>query len=108
MTRKIVLVLAMYVCAGAIAFAAQQAKDPANDWTGKLSLGVVAIGGETTGIVIETAKGKFEIQPATDAIRTDLKKLDGQQVTVHGTLATRPGVEVKERSIITVTKVTKA
>ena len=88
--------------------AAQKEKDPASDWTGKLHLGIVAIGGETTGIVLDTPKGKFEIMPATDAVRADLKKLDGQQVIVHGTLAKKPGVEIKERSIITVTKVTKA
>jgi hypothetical protein len=99
------------IALGAVAVAAQgtQKDKPAPaDWTGTLRLGVMAIGGETTGIILETAKEKFEIAPATDAVRADLKKLDGQKVTVHGTLARRPGVEVKERVIITVTKVVKA
>lgn len=106
--RVAIALTAVCFSIASMGLAAQKEKDPGSDWTGKLHLGVVAIGGETTGIVLDTAKGKFEIAPANDAVRADLKKLDGQQVTVHGTLAKKPGVEIKERSIITVTKVTKA
>ena len=106
--RRILLSLAVAcVCFGTVGLAAQTAAKPAQ-WTGKLRTGVVAAGGETTGTVLTTDKGTFEIQPATDAVRAQLKKLDGQRVTVHGTLATRPGVEVRERRIITATSVAKA
>ena len=86
---------------------AQKDKEPAQqEWTGTVHTGIVAVGGETTGIVLETAKGKFELKAATDAVLADLKKADGQRATVRGTLARQPGVEKTERVIITVTKVT--
>ena len=108
MTRRIFGSLAVAcVCFGTIALAAQKDNDRAAEWTGTLRTGVVAVGGETTGMVLETATGTFEIQPATDVVLAALKKLDGQQVTVHGTLTKRPGTEVKERRIITATGVTK-
>lgn len=108
MARRIAGVIAFIVLAAGIAAGAQtNSKDQARDWTGMLRTGVVAIGGETTGIVLETADGKFEVQGATKAVQAELQKLDKQKVVVHGTLARKPGVEVKERAIITATKVTK-
>jgi len=86
---------------------AQKDKEPAEqEWTGTVHTGIVAVGGETTGIVLETTKGKFELKAATDPVLRDLKKADGKNVTVRGTLARQPGVEKSERVIITVTKVT--
>ena len=106
--RRILLSLAVAcISFWSVAVAAQKAAKPA-EWTGTLRTGVIAAGGETTGTVLTTDKGTFEIQPATDAVRAQLKKLDRQRVKVHGTLATRPGIEVRERRIITATRVAKA
>lgn len=76
------------------------------EWTGKVLTGVVAIGGETTGIVLETAQGRLELQ-CDAAQRAALDGLKGQQVTVRGKLDIRPGVEMPERRIITVTEIVK-
>ena len=78
------------------------------DKTGKLQTGIVAIGGETTGTIIETKDGSFELDFAKNkegkALLAKAEKLNGKMVDVSGTLEIRKGVEVKERKIITVTK----
>lgn len=75
------------------------------EWTGKISAGLMAIGGETTGYTIATPQGALELQPADQAMRQRLEQLDGKTVTVRGTLETRPGVEVKTRRIINVSEI---
>jgi len=82
------------------------AKSAAGEWTGKVLTGIVAIGGETTGIVLETAQGRLELQ-CDAAQRATLDGLKGQQVTIRGKLEIRPGVEMPERRIITVTEIVK-
>ena len=71
--------------------------------TGKLTHGIVAIGGETTGSTI-TANGitwelfygpNLELNQAAD-------RLNGKQVRVTGSLERRQGVEVRVRWIVTV------
>jgi hypothetical protein len=70
---------------------------------GTLKTGIVAIGGETTGTIIKTKMGTFELDLGTGKELTALaKKLDGKEVVVSGPLQVRKGVEVKERRIITV------
>ncbi len=86
-------------------------KDPpkAAEWTGKLQTGVFTIGGETTGIVLMTKGGSFELDLGKNKeLRDKANKLNGKQVTVTGTLNVRKGVEVKERRIITVTGLKEA
>lgn len=81
----------------------------ASEWTGKLQTGVVAIGGETTGTVLETKNGRFELDLGRDeTLRKNADKLGGKQVKVSGTLTVRKGVEVKERRIIKVTDLKEA
>src|ERR1700733_2216119 len=66
--------------------------------TGKLRTGIVAIGGETTGTIIETKKGRFELDFAKQKeLRQKAGKLNGKTVMVVGTLKIRRGVEVKQR-----------
>ena len=110
MRKQVLVLIVAAVCGMAMVVSAQaqKDKDPVAEWTGTLRLGIQAIGGETTGIVLETPKGKFELKAANDTIAAAFKKLDKQKVVVKGTLHRQPGVEVKERVIITVTKVTKA
>jgi hypothetical protein len=70
---------------------------------GTLRTGIVAIGGETTGTTI-TAKGiKWELDLGKNAeLRAAAEKLNGKLITVTGILELRPGVEIKERWIVTV------
>lgn len=72
---------------------------------GVLKTNLVKIGGETTGTVVRSKGIDWELEFGKDA---DLKKsaenLDGKRVTVEGSLERRAGVEVKERWIVTVTK----
>jgi len=70
---------------------------------GTLKTGIVAIGGETTGTIVRTKAGTFELDLGKDKeLRALAKKLDGKEVVVSGPLQVRKGVEVKERRIITV------
>src|SRR5262249_1965587 len=70
---------------------------------GTLKTGIVAIGGETTGTIIKTKTGTFELDLGKNKeLRALVKKLDGKEVVVSGPLQVRKGVEVKERRIITV------
>src|ERR1051325_11238698 len=55
--------------------------------TGKLRTGIVAIGGETTGTILETKKGTFELEFGKQKeLRQKAEKLDGKTVTVVGKL----------------------
>jgi hypothetical protein len=71
---------------------------------GVLKTGIVAIGGETTGTVLETKQGAFELDLGKNAeLRARADKLNGKAVAVGGVLNVRKGVEVKQRKIVTVT-----
>lgn len=71
--------------------------------TGTLKTGIVAIGAETTGATITANKVTWELDFGKNAeLRAAAEKLNGQPVTVTGSLEKRPGVEVKERWIVTV------
>jgi hypothetical protein len=70
---------------------------------GRLRVGVVAIGGETTGTTI-TANGitwelDFEKNQKWPRVAG---QLDGKEVLIKGRLERRAGVEIKERWIVTV------
>lgn len=70
---------------------------------GTLHAGVVAIGGETTGIVIEAKGITWELEFGKEAsLRGEAERLHGQRVVVRGSLERRAGVEVSERWIVTV------
>lgn len=70
---------------------------------GTLKTDIVAIGAETTGATITANKVTWELDfGKNDEPRAAAEKLNGQQVTVTGSLEKRAGVEVKERWIVTV------
>ena len=71
-------------------------------FTGKLSTGVMAIGGETTGTIISDGKTTYELDIKGAALKTKAEGLNGKQVTVTGTLTIKAGVEIAQRRIITV------
>lgn len=72
---------------------------------GKLRTGLVAIGGETTGTAVQSKGINWELDFAKNSeLKKTAEKLNGQRVTVEGSLEHRTGIEVKNRWIITVTK----
>jgi hypothetical protein len=68
---------------------------------GIVKTGIFAIGGETTGTIIETKEGNYELAVSKE-LRADVDKLNKLQAIVTGTLIVRKGVEVKQRKIVTV------
>lgn len=96
--------LALALLAGVSAAADEKGK--AVELTGKLKTGIFAIGGETTGTLIETKEATYELDLTKDKeFAAVAEKLDGKTVTVKGTLVVKKGVEVKERKIVTVTEI---
>jgi hypothetical protein len=70
--------------------------------TGKITTGMMAIGGETTGITISDGKNTFELDIKDAVLLRKADELNGRQVTVTGTLTVKAGIEVKQRQIIAV------
>lgn len=72
-------------------------------FTGVLRTGIMQIGGETTGVILETATGTYELETRGTRLPGErLEALDGKRVVVTGDYRPRAGVEVKERRIILV------
>jgi len=70
---------------------------------GKLSTGIMAIGGETTGTILTTEDGTWELDSSGSKELSELAdKLNGKAVVVTGVPERREGVEIKERRIIKV------
>jgi hypothetical protein len=76
---------------------------------GTLRSGMMAIGGETTGTVVSArgATWDLDLTKVPDG-RTRAESLDGRLVLVKGSLEIRPGVERRERAIVTVTSLEPA
>lgn len=70
---------------------------------GRLSTGVVAIGGETTGATISSGDVSWELDFAgKPELRRKAQGLDGKIVTVKGRLSVKRGVEIGRRWIVRV------
>ncbi len=71
------------------------------EFRGTLRTGVHQIGGETTGVIIVTSEGRYELDlKQNPEWRSQLHRLNGKQVTVEGKLIVGKGIEVKKRWII--------
>jgi hypothetical protein len=82
---------------------------PAETFTGTVRTGIMAIGGETTGIVLATRAGDYELDVRGDReLAAKLETLNGKKIIVTGDYRPRRGVEVKERRIIIVREVRAA
>jgi hypothetical protein len=76
---------------------------------GKLRTGIMAIGGETTGTIIETNAGALELDFGKNKELRELAgKLDGKAAIATGTLTFRKGVAIKQRYIVSVTSLKAA
>jgi len=69
--------------------------------TGTIKTGIAAIGGETTGTIIETKEGNYELQVSKE-LRKEVDALNKKLAVVTGTLETKKGLAVKLRKIVTV------
>ncbi len=74
---------------------------------GTIKTGIVAAGGETTGTILQTKEGAYELDVPKN-LRADVDKLNAKQAIVTGVLNVRKGIEVKERKIVTVDTVKAA
>jgi len=95
--------LALFTFATSLALttAASAHKAKPQTFTGTLHTGIVAIGGETTGIEITTDSGTYEVDLHGDKAMTKaVDNLDGKTVKIIGELTARQGVEIRERHII--------
>lgn len=78
-------------------------------YTGTLKTGVMAIGGETTGVILVTEEETLELDLGGNAdLMKNLEKWEGKKVTVIGTLEIRQGVEIPFRRIIRVKDIQEA
>ena len=70
---------------------------------GKLIDGIAAIGGETTGTLIQFGKTSWELELGNNKKWQALAaKLNGKPVKVTGKVRMKAGVEVPQRTIVTV------
>jgi len=70
---------------------------------GTLSTGVMAIGGETTGTIIQSGDVRWELDFGDNKeLRQTAAKLNRKTVIVTGTYERRRGVEIRERHIVKV------
>jgi hypothetical protein len=69
---------------------------------GTVTTGVMAPGGETTGIIIIANKLTFELEISDAKLKKHAEELNGKKAVVEGELEIRNGVAVKERKIIVV------
>lgn len=75
---------------------------------GKLKTGIVAIGGETTGVTITADGVTWELKLRDEAMKQEAERLNEKVVEVHGVLHVRKGVEVPRRWIVEVARLERA
>ena len=84
------VVLSGLMCLVALPALAAEPAPKKVEMKGTLRTGIVAIGGETTGTIIETKEGKYELDFGTDKdLRKKAEELNGKMVVVTGELNMR-------------------
>jgi hypothetical protein len=76
--------------------------------TGQLVTGLAAIGGETTGAEVRGASFTYELEFTSSALKAKAEALNGKNVIVGGILTIRPGIEIAQRRILTVSVLEQA
>jgi len=89
---------------------AEETTQAMKTYEGTLQIGIMAIGGETTGVILETGEGfPYELDFASnEELRKLAEKLNGKKVVVQGEYKPRQGLEISERRIIEVKSLEKA
>lgn len=104
MALAVIALVAMFTSSFAADTPATKLAPGPVDVTGKLQTGIMAIGAETTGTIINIpGKGTYELDiKGNKDLQKAVDTLKDKQVKVTGTLSVRAGVEIKERRIIKV------
>lgn len=76
--------------------------------TGTLRSGIIAIGGETTGVTITADGITWELALKQPELKKLAGSADGKKVVVQGQLKRKRGVEIPERYIVTVSSLKPA
>ena len=104
---------AAVTASGASSADAQGRRDPpreplaegTGEWRGTIRTGLMAIGGETTGITLTTTDAVFELR-ADGALADSVNASNGREVTVRGRLRVIEGISRRrQRRIIEVTAI---
>ena len=69
---------------------------------GKMTHGIMVIGGETTGTVITARKTTWELDVSAPGLRKRAAELNGKTVVVTGAFRQKAGVEIAKRTILVV------
>jgi hypothetical protein len=104
---RVVLTVFTLLVPVALLLAADKEKPKADSFIkltakGKVETGIVAVGGEATGIILTTKDGTVELDIKDKELLKKAESLNGKNAIVTGTFAIKPGVEVKVRYIVTV------
>ncbi|MEI6537793.1 MAG: hypothetical protein WCN98_20795 [Verrucomicrobiaceae bacterium] len=85
-------------------------KTAVKKYEGTLKTGIMAIGGETTGVILVTKnEGTYEIDlGGNKKLLETAGKLNGKPVVVEGEYKPRAGIEIPERRIVVVTSLEAA
>ena len=76
---------------------------------GTVRTGIMAVGGETTGVTVAARGATWELDLSRDpALRAKAESLSGRKAVVRGSLEVRPGVERRQRWIVAVTSIEPA
>ena len=76
---------------------------------GTVRAGIMAIGGETTGVTIAARGATWELDLSKDpALRAKAEALSGRKAVVRGSLEVRAGVARPRRTVVTVTSIEPA
>ena len=76
--------------------------------TGMVQTGVMAVGGESTGIQLTSGGVSYELEIKNAELKKKAEELNGKSATVKGTLTIKQGVERGQRLIITVETIAAA
>jgi hypothetical protein len=108
---KLIFVPTLLAAVVSITFMAMAAVSPEEDYIkvevrGTIRTGVMAIGAETTGTIIQSKNVRWELDlGGNKELREQVGKLDGKTAVVTGAYELRKGVEVRERHVVKVVEI---
>jgi hypothetical protein len=105
MNRLRIMLISAFLSLTSYTLLAKEKDHTMQVYQGTLQTGVMAIGGETTGVVLKTSQGSWELV-LNDAQKKTISSFHNKEVEIKGTATTLPGVERLDRKAITVESIT--